>query len=344
MGILSDKEILLAKMTGDYLEDRKFLLGESEKRALAGDTEGAKAAMELIMEIMPEDTKEEFNRLMYIDGVRLDIFHEQILDMIKAGSGAIAISMAEQLYSKITENFVNDGQSRFVCLRNSFEDNLYQLLFKPKEKLNRAPFDFSRMFTTYGFLLVDSGNVTKAVKVLNEAMEYNPVDCGPKFELAEAYKFGHNAEELLKVTRETLDVASSPDALARCYANFGYALTDMGKYEDAVVFYYTSFIFQPHPAIEAEIKHTAELAGKSIDPPTKEKITDTFAKYDLVCGATEMTLTILAQLANIEIVNNNLPVAVMYLKIFYGLTKDPDAEKKILEIEEIIKEKEAENE
>ena len=59
MALLTDKEILIAKLTGDYERDREFLIKESERMADEGNKDGANAAMELLFEKMPDSERKK---------------------------------------------------------------------------------------------------------------------------------------------------------------------------------------------------------------------------------------------------------------------------------------------
>ena len=55
-----------------------------------------------------------------------------------------ALPMAKALYEKIITTYPETDDSKFVSLRNKFEQNVYQLMYKPEKTLNVAPFDFAR--------------------------------------------------------------------------------------------------------------------------------------------------------------------------------------------------------
>jgi len=330
MAILTEKEKLKVKLKGDYETDSQFLMKSAEKFAAEGNMEAANSASELIMEIMPEKQRLEIERLTYVEGKRLDTFYGEILQLIKNDRKSEALTMSKVLYDKVMDAYKETDSARFVCLRNSFEDNICQLLHKFDKTLNRAPFDLSRYLTTYGYLLVDFNKIDDAVKVLKEAEEFNPVDCGPKFELAEAYKLSKDTQALLDITKETLKVASSPYALSRCYCNLGFYAVEVEEYDDAAVFYYTSLIFAAHPAVEGELAHLAHISGKKLTPSDKQTTDAVFEKYGISYGAEEMIISVAAQLANNALTANNIREGLIYLKILYGVTNDPEIRDVIL--------------
>lgn len=324
---------LREKLKGSYDEDAKMLREEGEKFAHEGNEEGIRAIGALMNEIMPAEQKAEIERLTHIDGIRLDEFHQKIVELINKKEKIEAKSLAEKLYLKITEEYCETDTAKFVSLRNLFEDNLYYLLYNPQKTLNRSPFDFATFITTYAYILIDTGSTLDAIPILQKAMEYNPLDCGPKFELAEVYKLLKNKKKLIEVTQETLKVASSPVAIARCYANMGYICFDIGEYDDAVAFYTASVKFAPHPAVPMELKGIAERKGTPIIPPTHEQILAVMKKYDIEFGPDKRVIEAAAQLASNLLIKKDIPNALNALKLLYNLTRDDKIRDMILKYE-----------
>lgn len=333
---MSYDEILkeLRSKLGDSREENdKMLRKEAERFAREKNDDGLKAAAELLNENMPEEQKEEIRRITHIDGVRLDHLHNQIVELINKHSSIEAKPLAEKLYKKITVEFKEGENAKFVSLRNPFEDNLCQILFKQDKTLNRTPFDFATYITTYAFILTETGSPFDAIPVLQKAIEYNPVDCGPKFELAEVYKLLKNRKRLFEITRDTIKVASSPVALARCYANIGYALTDSQDYDDAAAFYTASVMMAPHPAIPHEMRNLAQLKGTPLKVFSHEQILEVFKKYDIEFGPNTEVIKVASQLAAYYLGERDIPNALNALKITYNLTRDENVKKIILKYE-----------
>lgn len=324
---------LKAKLTGSAEDDNKFLRAEAERFAAEKNLEGVDAATQLLIELMPEGQRAEIDRLIHIDGMRLDEMHDKIMALIKEKNMTEAKSFAERLYKKITVDYKEDDKAKFVSLRNPFEDNLYQLRYKPEKVLNRTPFDFATFITTYGYLLVETGSPLDAIPVLEKAMEYNPLDCGPKFELAEVYKLLKNKRMTLEVSRDALKSASSPVAIARCYANAGYALTEMGEYDDAFVFLSASVFFAPHPAIPFEMRDLVTRKGKPIKEPSREDMIEVLKKYDFGFGADQDVISVAAQLSAHYLMEEDIPNALKALKMTYNLTRDEQVKEIIMRYE-----------
>lgn len=326
-------EELRSKLGDSPRENDKMLRKEAERFAKEKNDDGVKAASALLVENMPEEEREEIKRITHIDGVRLDKMHSQILEFIDKHSAIEAKPLAEKLYKKITVEFKETEKAKFVSLRNPFEDNLCQILFKQDKVLNRTPFDFATYITTYAYIITETGSPFDAIPVLKKAMEYNPVDCGPKFELAEVYKLLQNKKRLLEITRETIKVASSPVALARCYANVGYALTDSQDYDDAAAFYTASVMMAPHPAIPHEMRNLAQLKGTPLKVFNREQIIAVFKKYDIEFGPNVEVIKVASNLASYYLAERDIPNALKALKITYSLTGDENVKKIILKYE-----------
>ncbi len=324
---------LKSKLGDSPEENDRILRAEGEKFAKEGNIEGLNIVGEMILDNMPDDRKKEIERLTHIDGIRLDLFHKNIVDLISERKIVEAVPLAERLYKKIILDYSPTEKAKFVSLRNPFEDNLCQTIFKDDRILNRTPFDFSEFITTYAYLLVETGANVDAIPILEKAIEYNPVDVGPRFELCEIYKIIRNKNKVLEVTRDTLKIASSPVAIARCYANVGYTLTDYGEYEDAGVFYTASVMFAPNPAIPLEMKHLTDLKGSPIAKPSQQKVIDTMKKYDIEYGPDKTVIEVAAQLASHYIIKKDVQNALNALKITYNLTLDEGVKKLILQLD-----------
>lgn len=330
-------EELRAKLGDSPEENDKMLRSEGERFAQAGNFDGLKAVGELLIENMPADRREELDRLTHIDGKRLDQVYAEIEGLIKEKKLLEAVPLAERLYKKITLEYAPTEKAKFVSLRNPFEDNMCQLLFKEDKILNRTPFNFTMYLTTYAYLLIETGGNVDAIPILEKAIEYNPIDVAPRFELAEIYKLIRNKKMVLEVTRDTLKVAYSPLSIARCYANVGYALTDSGDYEDAAAFYVASVMFAPNPAIPYEMQHLANLKGSPIVKPSQEQMIEVMKKYDIEYGPDKHVIEVAAQLASHYLIKKDYPDALQALKICYNLTLDENIKKQILELEPNVK-------
>lgn len=323
-------EELRSKLGDSPEENAAFLKKETERFIKEGNAEGIEAAGTLILENMPQNQKDEIQRLTQLDGKALNEVYDEIAKLINEKKIIEAKPIAEKLYQKILADYPQTEKAKFVSLRNPFEDNFYQLKFKPEQVLNRTPFDFAEYITSYAYILVETGSPLDAIPVLEKAIEYNPVDCGPYFELAEVYKLLKNKRQVINTTKQTLEIASSPVAIARCYANMGYILTDMGEYDDAAAFYTASVIFAPHPMIPYEMQALAQKKGSPIVRPEREQIVAVMKKYDIEFGPNEDVVSVCAQLSIHFLSEQDIPNALQAMKMTYNLTRDEKIKELIL--------------
>ncbi len=328
--ILAD---LKSKLTDDIQGNDRFLRSEAERFAREKNMDGVKAAGNLLVENMPEEEVEEIKRITHLDGVSLEIVHKQIVELINKHNAVDAKPIAERLYKKITVEFKETDKAKFVSTRNPFEDNLLQILFKQDKVLNRAPFDLAVYLTTYAYILTETGSPYDAIPVLRRAIEFNPVDCAPMFELAEVYKLLGNRRRLFEITRDTIKIASSPVTLARCYANMGYMLTDSGDYDDASAFYQASTMMYPHKMIPHEMRHLSQLKGTPLRQYTNEEITKIFEKYEMKFGFNPEVVRVASELAAYYLGERNIPNALNALKMTYNMTRDDNIKNIILKYE-----------
>lgn len=323
-------EELRSKLGDDAEANAAFLKKETERFIKEGNAEGIEAAGTLILENMPQNQKDEIERLTQLDGRPLNEVYDEVVQLINDKKYVEAKSLAEKLYKKIITDYPQTEKSKFVSLRNPFEDNFYQLKFKPEQVLNRTPYDFAEYITSYAYLLVETGSPLDAIPVLEKAIEYNPVDCGPYFELAEVYKYLKNKRQVINTTKETLAIASSPVAIARCYANMGYILTDMQEYDDAAAFYTASVIFAPHPMVPYEMQELANRKGSPIVRPERDQIVEVMKKYDMEFGPNEDVVSVCAQLSVHYLGEKDIPNALNAMKMTYNLTRDEKIKELIL--------------
>lgn len=328
--ILAD---LKSKLTDDIQENDRFLRKEAERFAREKNNDGIKASAQLLVENMPEEEVEEIKRITHLDGMRLDTMHRKIVELIEKHSAVEAKPVAERLYKKITVEFKETEKAKFVSTRNPFEDNLLQILFKQEKTLNRAPFDLAVYATTYAYILTETGSPYDAIPVLKRAIEFNPVDCAPMFELAEVYKLLGNRKRLFEITRDTIKIASSPSALARCFANMGYMLTDSGDYDDASAFYQASVIMYPHKMIPHEMRNLAQMKGTPLRQYTNDEIINIFEKYEMKFGFNPEVIRVASELSAYYLAEKNIPDALKALKMTYNMTRDENIKNIILKYE-----------
>ena len=318
-------------LTGEYSVDMVYLESQADKyRSAKNAKEIGSAIADLAYEILPDDKREVLNKMMYIDGKRLDVVFAEANKLIQEKKIEESFKLTEALYTKIRMNYRETESEVYLSFRNTLEHQLYLFFYHPSKKLVRAPFDLCAMVMLHGYILLDLGRAEEAVSVLEDAIRYNPLNPDPYFEMAECYKYLKQPEDLLGVTKETLSIATTPVTLSRCYCNLGYYCIEKKDYDSAICFYYESLIYADHPGVQAELHHIHTITQKKIVPPTREEVNKAFEKYGMQPGANKEVVGVAAALAKEAIEKKDLSGSQFYLLVVYSLTNDPEV-KELLE-------------
>lgn len=315
-------------LTGEYGVDMAYLEGRLAKyKGHENAAEIESGIAEMAYEILPDEKKEEMARMMYIDGKRLDVIMNDAIKLIDERKDEEAFKLTEALYTKIRISYRETEERMYLSLRNPLEHQLYLYFYQPSKKLERPPFDLSRMVMLHGYSLLEANRPEEAVSVLEDAIRYNPLNTDAYFEMAECYKFMQQPDDLLSCTKETLCIATSPEEISRCYCNLGFYCVEIKDYDSAVCFYYEAMIYANNPIVPAELSHIQKLSGKKLSPPSRELVNEAFDKYGIKPGANDEVLAVVAALAKASVEEGNNTRARIYFRILYSLTNDPDVKK-----------------
>ncbi|MBO5227019.1 MAG: tetratricopeptide repeat protein [Ruminococcus sp.] len=323
-------------LSGEYGVDMAYLEGQVTKyknHENAADIESQIA--ELAYEILPDEKKEQVARMMYLDGKRLDAVMNEAIQLINEGKHEEAFKLTEGLYTKIRISYRETEEKMYLSLRNPLEHQLYLYFYQPSKRLERPPFDLSRMVMLHGFSLLEAGRAEEAVSVLEDAIRFNPLNTDAYFEMAECFKYMKQNDDLLGCTKETLSIATSPEEISRCYCNLGFYCVEIEDYDSAVCFYYEAMVYADNPIVTAELHHIHNITKKKLSPPTRKLVNAAFEKYGIKPGANEEVVSVVAALAKGSYEENDILRAKIYFRILYSLTNDPDVKKTIDQLAKI---------
>ena len=254
-------------LTGEYSVDMVYLESQADKyRSAKNAKEIGSAIADLAYEILPDDKREVLNKMMYIDGKRLDVVFAEANKLIQEKKIEESFKLTEALYTKIRMNYRETESEVYLSFRNTLEHQLYLYFYRPSKKLVRPVFDLSQMILLHGYNLLELNRAEEAARVINDAIRYNPMNTDAYFELAECYKSLRDHDQLLSVIKETLEVAVTPVQISRCYCNLGFYCVEVKDYDRAVCFYYESLIYAEHPFVPGELHHIYTITKKKITP------------------------------------------------------------------------------
>ena len=203
-------------LTGEYSVDMVYLESQADKYRSAKNAKEIESAIaDLAYEILPDDKREVLNKMMYIDGKRLDVVFAEANKLIQEKKIDESFKLTEALYTKIRMNYRETESEVYLSFRNTLEHQLYLYFYRLSKKLVRPVFDLSQMVLLHGYNLLELGRAEEAARVINDAIRYNPMNTDAYFELAECYKSLRDHDQLLSVIKETLEVAVTPVQLSR---------------------------------------------------------------------------------------------------------------------------------
>ena len=318
-------------MTGDIQKDAVYL---EEKMIFYRNDENAEEILARIssmaFDMMPEDKKEYLRKTMFIGDKRLDEVFNEANELFKVGKLKESADLMQKIEEK-ADAYANDPENKNnFSFRNRFDEYLYRELFKPEKNFYRTPYDICTYMSAYGYVLVELGRAEEAESVLKKAIRFNPVNIGPRFELAETYKLRKLPAKLLETIKETVPVCTSPEDIARCYCNLGYYCIEIKDYDSAVAFYYTSVVYAPNDNIRGEIDHIAAIKGKQITPPTLDDIAKAFKKYRIKEGPNPVVINMAYSLGEYCVEHGAHPQeSLYYYSIAYNLTRDEKIKEKL---------------
>lgn len=324
-------EEIKKNLTGDLTADATYLNTEAMKYRNHENAEDIlKALSDLAFEIMPEDKKQYLKDTMLIGDKRIDQVFNEANELFKEKKLEEAAALMKKIEEKADAFSTNSDNQNLYSFRNRFDEYLFRELFKPKDIFGRTPFDLCMYLTAYGYILVEMNNGREAVPVLEKAIKFNPVNIGPRFELAETYKMLHEPAKLLYTIKDTLPIASTPEEIARCYCNLGYYCIDIKDYDSAVAFYYASLLYAPNDNVTGEIQHIAMLKGKQIEAPKKSDIEKAFSKYKLKEGPNPVVINMAYSLGEYCVEHDAHPQeSLFYYSIAYNLTREEKIKEKL---------------
>ena len=324
---------ITSKLTGDPKVDVKYLMEQGEVYKNHNySKEITRAIGRIIFEIVPDDIRDEFNKVFNNNNLGIEKVLEEANFQLYEKNWDKALKIIESLIKRIEEmNWYNDDAvSEYHSFNNFFEEIIYKEIFKPSKKIRGIPENYADVYFKYGIILFELKKYDEAKNALEKANKYNPINVYILFELSEIYKMNKNWDKYLEINKKCLELAYDSTALARCYRNYGFYFVEMDKYEIATVLFFLSMHFDQNAKIaQSELLYISQKTGKNIKQPDAEEIEKILEDIGLKLGANEIILGIAMSIAFEALNKNNNEIAKHFFEIFYDLTKDEEIKKLI---------------
>ena len=316
-------------LSGDPREDYDYLMNMADvyrEHSRAKDIH--KAIGRLIYSLMPAEgqakfadvlEKERKQFLEKLENIRFRMFREQYEEALKD---------AEELVSLAESGlYADDETGTYFSFDEAFEEVLYTIIHQPLKEVRRASVPMSRIYGTYGILLVELGRVEEARKALEKGLKWNPCDMEIRTEYAETSKMQGNMEAYLEQVLENIKYCFRPKYLARAYRDLGYYFIERKQYSEATFLYYLSMRWEPESKQAAsELFYIEQKAEEEIHALRTDEIKALSETYEFPVGPDPRILSAAYQLGKHSLEHHE-PGAEYYLQIVYDLTKDEEVVK-----------------
>lgn len=332
-------EEICSGLTGDCKKDIAYLDEQCYKyKNHELNMEILRACNRLIFSMLPKDEIDEFSKKMEKELQRQEVILEEARFNVYRKNFEKSLELYEIVIQQIEDAnlYEEDSQNIYFDFNELIEEFIYHEFYSPQKTVRNIDFAYSSIYLEYGALLLELKKYNEARKALSTAMRWNPISPAIKFEYAELFKIENSMEEFFEYTKEILKVVYNSNDLARCYRNLGYYFTEMNMFYEAVALFSMSLVFEPNNSnayLEMQyIKDKSGIGTNDIDPDENIAICE---NYGIQIGVNEAILDILSEFAQLAIDNDDYPVAIYLLEIFYDITND----EKIISVIDELKER-----
>ena len=338
MSVNKDFDIIMNEitsgLTGDPQADMKYLDEQSQKyKDHPMNTEILRACGRLMAQLIPEDKREELNRLFgnretgtkaAIEEVKFNIYQKNYDKALTIIEGVI--KNQEQLGF-----FKDDEVSEYHDFEEFFQEALYIHLYKPQKDLREAQFPYTEAYLLNGSVLIDLNRIEDAQKVFKEGLKWNPVSFALNSEYIETFKAIGQIDKYFELSLEAFKIAFRPYQIARCYRNLGYYFIEKELYKEAMGCYILStFLDKESDQAQSEMYYIHTKTGGTVKEPTMDEITSYAQKYSFPIGPDKDVIGLAVAYGRHFMENGQKEGAKYLFQIAYDLIQDEEI-KKILD-------------
>lgn len=337
------KEIT-AGLSGDNKKDIVYLKEQCEKyKEHEYAQEIVRACGRLMFELIPDDKKKEFERVIDNDTKGMEATMKEIRFNVFEGNIEKAFRLSEVLVSKVeaAHMFENDAVSEYFTFDNVFEQVLYTYYNRPKKDIRHATIPYGEIFYMHGNLLFEMKRIPEARDYLKKALRWNPESCTIGFEYIETFKAERKLEEFFELTNKQFKYAYLPKDVARCFRNLGFYYIEIREYSVAAACYLVSMFYDhENNFAQSQMYYIEQIAPEGYQKPTVELLEQYEEQFGLPRGADDDVIGLTHAYSKKALEDEELEFGVYFLEIFCGLTDDEDALKLLAELKEKLSKEE----
>lgn len=146
-------------------------------------------------------------------------------NLLAAGELETARALLEELAAEAGEYadtacIATDARQWF-SFATPFERLAYRRVERDPRELTQLDAPLDRLYAALAYVYVQKGEYESARDALKQAVRWNPMNCAHRLNLAEVFRALGNTQEWAALSASVLERATTPQALARAFANLG---------------------------------------------------------------------------------------------------------------------------
>ncbi len=223
-----------------------------------------------------------------------------------------------------------------ICFdfKTAMEEVIYRQEEKPKKKVRLAEAPVSNAYLISGSIAMELEDYTLALRRLEQAMDWNPINPEIAFEYAEVVKRMGAIDQFLELTRRIFPHIYSPSQLAHAYRNVGYYFEKKEMWREAVGAFMFSLGYESVPVIHQELAAIAKDKGQEAAAPDLGEFEDICREHDIPFGPDRDLVGLAISHGMYFIKEKDGLRGEYFLRVAHGLTKDPQLAELLKAMEE----------
>lgn len=118
---------------------------------------------------------------------------------------------------------------QWFSFANPFERLAYRRVEQDPRELTQVDAPLDRLYAALAYVYVQKRDYELARDALKQAVRWNPMNCAHRLNLAEVYRALGDTREWAALSASVLERATTPQALARAFANLGHFFLSCDK-------------------------------------------------------------------------------------------------------------------
>lgn len=118
---------------------------------------------------------------------------------------------------------------QWFSFANPFERLAYRRVEQDPRELTQVDAPLDRLYAALAYVYVQKRDYELARDALKQAVRWNPMNCAHRLNLAEVYRALGDTREWAALSASVLERATTPQALARAFANLGHFFLSSDK-------------------------------------------------------------------------------------------------------------------